>query len=75
MDTSNIKAMSEHYRKIRIAVYKQATLPLDGSQKKHETNKKKLKDKFFDICNGAKLSKYKGADLLTASTNMVSLMD
>lgn len=66
MDTSNIKAMSEHYRKIRIAVYKQATLPLDGSQKKQETNKKKLKDKFFDICNGANLSKYKGSDLLTA---------
>jgi len=59
--------MSETYRKIRKAVYEEATRPLPNNPEIHRQNKERLKRGVKQICDYAELNKYSGTDKNTAT--------
>ncbi|MCC7424326.1 MAG: hypothetical protein IT428_29000 [Planctomycetaceae bacterium] len=66
MDPQSLDAMRSHYRKIRRAVYEEATRPATGSSAQHHKNQELFKKHVIQFCNLADLSKYKGGDETTA---------
>jgi hypothetical protein len=62
MSTVNLDAMSEHYRRIRRAVYQEATRPRHESPDGYARNQQLLRDAFTQICDDANLERYRGSD-------------
>jgi hypothetical protein len=60
--TVSLDAMSDHYRKVRKAVYEEATAPSNGSTAQHTANKQLFRGKVTELCNRADLGLYRGND-------------
>lgn len=67
MASLNIEEMVGHYRKVRKAVYEEATRPLRGSTSDHQGNQQRFRDKVTSLCNSANLNRYSGSDPTTVS--------
>jgi hypothetical protein len=59
--------MSEHYRKIRKAVYEEATRPLSNNSEIHLKNKLLFKKHVEKLCSEANLKNFRGNDQNTAT--------
>lgn len=64
----NVDAMVAKYRKVRKAVFEEATRPESSSREGHVANQERFKQRLCSVCNDADLGKYQGADAETADS-------
>lgn len=67
MNKNDLRDMSEHYRKIRKAVYEEATRPLSNNPDIHRNNKVLMRSLVEKLGNEGDLNKYRGTDKNTAT--------
>jgi hypothetical protein len=66
MKKSELRKMSDEYRRVRKDVYQLATMPDSKSPKEHIENQRKLRKKVTEVCLEANLRLYSGSNEETA---------
>jgi len=64
---AEMSTMSVHYRKVRTAVFEDATKSSTSTAQEHYANKRKLRDHVTRLCNEAQLDRYRGSTSEVAS--------